>query len=128
MYKRHYSFAACLTYLPSLLATYLLVSVPTYLPNRPGGASLATRRTQPSSLAVSRLTVYAVEDLDGGASLGFLGAWTDTRQTGIRTYSRSCYQKKWSRPLRFGNSTRKGAFAKAGPGRSWARGDASYIG
>ena len=42
--------------------------------NYPGGAgSLAARRTQPCSLAVSRLTVYTVEDLYGGASLGFLG-------------------------------------------------------
>jgi hypothetical protein len=38
-----------------------------------GGSSLAARRSQPSSLAVSRLTVNAVKDLDGGASLGFLG-------------------------------------------------------
>ena len=39
-----------------------------------GGASgLAARRAQPSSLAVSRLTVNAVKDLNGGASLGFLG-------------------------------------------------------
>ena len=28
-----------------------------------GAGRLATRRTQPSSLAVSRLTAYAVEDL-----------------------------------------------------------------
>ena len=38
-----------------------------------GGSSLAARRSQPSSLAVSRLTVNAVKDLNGGASLGFLG-------------------------------------------------------
>jgi hypothetical protein len=38
-----------------------------------GVSSLAARRSQPSSLAVSRLTVNAVKDLDGGASLGFLG-------------------------------------------------------
>jgi hypothetical protein len=32
-----------------------------------GGSCLAARRSQPSSLAVSRLTVNAVKDLNGGA-------------------------------------------------------------
>ena len=44
----------------------------THLTKPPRGG-LAACRTQPSSLAVSRLTVNAVKDLNGGASLGFLG-------------------------------------------------------
>ena len=39
---------------------------------RSGLAAVAERRSQPRSLAVSRLTVYTVKDLNGGASLGFL--------------------------------------------------------
>ena len=42
-------------------------------PPKGGAGGLGARRTQPSSLAVSRLTVNTVKDLNGGASLGFLG-------------------------------------------------------